>query len=391
MRKGRIKNALLSALFAGSMISPAEEAFAVAPDRDEDPIGAVPAEPVRGDTTCNEQANDCNRCVANVREAFARIAASPSAKLRYRAHGGDLLPPFAQRLAGFGSHRAHVQGLARSGDWLALTRSSPGVVGGAGLFLVSLAERETRFYYPIAGVDHPGGMSTLGRYAFVAADCDDEARCGRATFVDIFDLATPGSQRALVQRFRIGEQGEPGRIRTVTSVAVTRLQTGTVLMFVQGKDSLHEGWFYESDGAALRADTRWTYLGYWSRPLGKRDEYQNTSLISECGSGDVYMIGTGNGELSVLSLIVGDAVGRAPGEDTMSLLKLHSASGQLGMEWLATRRFDPGSDGFCTFRAAANVHVTRGNDLMLYCSTRKAPADPLGLRTSTLKLAVFTP
>jgi hypothetical protein len=387
-----IRNTLLSAAFAGSVISPAEEAFAVAPARNDEFMEPAQAEPVRGDAACEERAHDCNRCVTNVPAAFARIAATPSLKLRYRAHGGDSLPPFQERLAGFGSQRAHVQGLARSGDWLALTRSSPGVVGGAGLFLVHLAQRETRFYYPIAEVDHPGGMSTLGRYAFIAADCDDERRCGRATFIDVFDLETPGSQRAFVQRFRLGEQGEPGRIRTITSVAVTRLAAGPLLMFVQGKDSLHEGWFYESDAGPLSADTSWTYRGHWTRPLGKRDEYQNTSLVTECGSGDVYMIGTGNGELSVMSVITGDVFGRAPGQDTMSLLKLgRSVHGELGMEWLVTRSFDPGAGGFCTFRAAANVHVTPAHELELYCSTRKAAADPLGLQESTLKLAVFAP
>jgi hypothetical protein len=383
-----VRRGLLSAVFAGFVISPADEALAVTPARTDDVGEAAQLEPVHGDPACDEAANDCNRCVTNVPAAFARIASTPSARLRYRAHGGELLPPFQGRLADFGSQRAHVQGVGRSGDWLALTRSTPGVVGGAGLFLVALAERETRFYYPIADVDHPGGLSTLGRYAFVAADCDDERRCGRATFIDIFDLARPGSRRALVQRVRLGAQGEPGRIRTITSVAVTRLQTGPLLMFVQGKDSRHEGWFYQSE----RADMPWTYRGYWARALGKGDEYQNTSLVTECGSGDVYLIGTGNGELNVASVILADTLGHAPGVDTMSLLKLsQSAGGALGMEWQATRRFDPGGDGFCTFRAAANVHVTRANELMLYCSTRKAPADPLGLRESTLKLAVFTP
>lgn len=384
-----IRNTVLSALFAGFVISPADEAFAVVSELDsERPVAHL--QPVHGDTTCELPARACNRCVSDVRSAFARLARTPSATLRYRAHGGERLPPFQQRLAGFGSQRAHVQGVTRSGDWLVLTRSNPGVVGGAGLFLVSAEERETRYYYPIEGVDHPGGTCALGRYVFVAVDCDDERRCGQATFIDVFDLARPEAGHARVQRFRIGEQGEPGRTRTITSVSVTRLSSGRMLMFVQGKDSLHEGWFYESDTDSPRADTRWSYRGHWSRPLGKQDEYQNTSLLTECETGEVYMLGTGNGELDVMSVIVGDALGRAPGKDTMSLLKLgRTARGEPSMERLASRSFDPGGGGFCTFRAAANIHVTREHDLELYCSTRKAPADPLGLRESTLKLAVF--
>ncbi|MET0287070.1 MAG: hypothetical protein ABW352_21480 [Polyangiales bacterium] len=390
MRNLGLQNALLSAVFAGFVISPAEEAFAVTPAQVQADRAPAQLEPVRGETRCDEAANDCNRCVTDVPAAFARIASTPSRKLRYSAHGGERLPPFHQRLAGFGSHRAHVQGIARSGDWLVLSRSSPGEVGNAGLFLLPIDEPETRFYYPIGGVDHPGGLSTLGRYAFVAVDCDDERRCGRATFVDIFDLASPGSRGALLQRFRLGAQGEPGRVHTVTSVAVTRLQTGALLMFVQGKDSRHEGWFYESDAAPQSARTRWTYRGHWTRELARSEQYQNTSLLTECGSGDVYMVGLGNAELNVMSVLLGDALGKAPGVDTMSLLKLGATShGALSMEWQTSRAFDPGDGGFCTFRAAANVHVTPDHTLELYCSTRKAPADPLGLRESTLKLAVF--
>jgi hypothetical protein len=386
----KIRNGLLSAAFASFVISPADEALAVTPASVQDDGWPAQLEPVRGETRCDEGANDCNRCVTDVPSAFARIASTPSAKLRYRAHGGEELPPFEERLAGFGSQRAHVQGIARSGDWLVLSRSSPGQVGDAGLFLLPLAAPETRFYYPIAGVDHPGGLCTLGHYAFVAVDCDDERRCGRDTFVDIFDLSHPGARGARVQRFRLGEQAEPGRVHTITSVAVTRLRTGALLMFVQGKDSLHEGWFYESDGGRLHAQTRWTYRGHWASALGKDNEYQNTSLITECGSGDVYMVGMGNPELSVLEVVLADALGRAPGVDTMSLLKLGATQqGALQMQWQSSRRFDPGRGGFCTFRAAANVHVTREHTLELYCSTRKAPADPLGLHESTLKLAVF--
>lgn len=357
----------------------------------------------RGAADCTYGERDCNACVSNVNAAFARLSSSPVSKTRYRSHGGEELPPFQRKLSAFGSSAAHVQGLGRlsriesdlelegSDAWFVLTRSTPGLPDGAGLFMVQMSSLETRFYYPIDGVDHPGGLQTLGQYAFVASDCHKELRCGARTFVDIFDLSSPGSKQAFVQRFRIGDQGEPGGTSTVTSVAVTRLHTGHLLMFMLGKDSLHEGWFYVSDRAELSSDTHWSYRGYWTLPLGADDEYQNTSFVTECETGDIYMLGMGNGRLDVAAQIVGDTLGRAAGTESMSLLKLRVGEGQLGMDLVATRTFDPGGDGYCTFRAAASVHATAQHELVLYCSTRKSPAPLLGSANSVLKLAVFAP
>jgi hypothetical protein len=362
------------------------------------------AVPARGASDCKYGEPDCNACVSHVHAAFERLSSTPVSKARYRSRAGELLPPFQRKLSAFDSHAAHVQGVGRlsrseddsereGGDsWFALTRSTPGQPAGAGLFLVQMSSLETRFYYPIEGVDHPGGLQTFGQYAFVASDCHRELRCGSRTFVDIFDLSSLGSKRAFVQRFRVGDQGEPGLTSTVTSVAVTRLHTGHLLMFVLGKDSRHEGWFYVSDRPALSADTNWSYRGYWTLPLGKDDEYQNTSFVTECETGDIYMLGMGNGQLDLSSLIVGETLGRAAGRDSMSLLKLSAGpDGLLGMDRVATRSFDPGGDGYCSFRAAASVHASAQHELILYCSTRKSPASLLGSTAPVLKLAVFAP
>ena len=290
------------------------------------------------------------------------------------------------------------------------TRSTPGQVGQAGLFVVHLADlpthggeairqnasgepamgRETRYYYPFDGVDHPGGLQTLGQLVFVASDCDKVEQCGPHTFVDVLDLSEPAAPAALLQRLRIGDQGEPGNVDTITSVAVTRLETGHVLLFVLGKDALHEGWFYVSDRTTIDRETRWLYRGYWTRPLGIRDEYQSTTFVSECETGDIFMFGTGNGEFDEASVLVGDALGKAPGTDSMSLLKLaRDDQGQLAMDVVGTRSFDPGGDGYCTFRAAASVHPTPAHSLAVYCSARKAQTDLLGRPDSKLKLEEF--
>jgi hypothetical protein len=379
--------------------------------------------PLRGSTTCRTEDADCNACVSHVADAFQRISRSPISKLDYHSRGGERLPPFDGELGSFGSSRAHVQGLARlphrpgaaragAGTWFALTRSTPRQPGAAGLFLVRLPDQpgdplldgdetsrveprtagQTRFYYPIEHVDHPGGLQTLGRYAFVASDCADDQRCGRATFVDVFDLREPGSERAFLQRVPIGEQGEPGMVATITSVAVTRLATGKLLLFVLGKDSRHEGWFYTSDGPELTVRTHWSYQGYWARPHGARDEYQNISFVTECETGDLYLVGMGNAAYDTISVLIGGALGVAPGLDSMSLLRVAQGDdGELLMDVVRSRTFDPGGDGYCTFRAAAQVHVTPSHDLVLYCSPPKAETNLLGRPGRTLKLAVFAP
>lgn len=380
------------------------------------------AQDLVGETRCGYGAPDCNPCVNNVQDAFTRISDRPTAQIRYKSHGGDRLPPFDEELFTFQDNPTHVQGIVRLsgvgadadpnglGPWFAFTRAFPGRVGGSGLFVVQLGDlpthggfpvatratgkppagRETRSYYPILGLDHAGGLQAIGQHVALASSCD---KCEENGYLHTYNLADPTSPNAWETALRIGDQGEPGNVRVVTSAAITKLASGQFLVFVQGKDSTHEGWFYTSEGTILSGETRWIYRGYWQRQLGGSNEYQNTQLVTECGTGDLYMVGSGNADYDgTADDVVQTAFGVTPGNDHLSLLKLApDAWSYATMDVVNVRDFHPGDGDYCTFRAGASVHVTPDNRLAAYCSTRKANESLGGDPDSKLKMEEYAP
>jgi hypothetical protein len=381
----------------------------------------VSAQSVVGDTGCAYGTPDCNPCVNNVQDAFQRISGSPTAQIRYKSGGGETLPPLNSRLETFEGNSTHVQGIVRLsglgdyaanalGPWFALTRANPGHPGGSGLFVVQLQDlpansgfpinttargeppvaRGTKAYFPILGLDHAGGLQAIGQHVAIASSCD---QCSGNGFLHTYNLADPLSPNAWETAMRLGDQGEPGNVQVVTSAAIVKLASGQFLVFVLGKDSTHEGWFYVSEGTVLSGDTRWIYAGYWQSNLGGANEYQNTQLITECGTGDLYMVGSGNSDYDgTLDDVTQTVLGVTPGSNHLSLLKLSpSDSSFANMDVVAVRVFHPGDGDYCTFRAGASVHVTPDNSLVVYCSTRKANTNFWGDPDSKLKMEEYAP
>jgi hypothetical protein len=380
-----------------------------------------------GDDTCAYGAFDCNPCVHDVPGAFARISASATSQIRYKSSGGQTLPPFDRKLKAFDDNPSHVQGIVRlsgvgadldpngRGPWFALSRANPGSVGGSGMFLVHLEDiptnggfaietsargepptpRRTLSYFPIEGLDHAGGLQAIGQHIVMASNCDKADKCGSNGYIHTYNLADPLSPNAWETAMRIGDQGEPGNVGTVTSAAMVRLATGQFLMFVLGKDTAHEGWFYVSEGTVLSGETRWIYNGYWQRNLNGANEYQNTQLVTECGSGDIYMIGSGNADYDGKvggGDILQTAFGVTPGNNHLSLLKVSLGDpNYANMDVVSVRDFHPGDGDYCTFRAGASVHVTPDNNMVVYCSTRKANEDWRGNADSKLKMEEYAP
>jgi hypothetical protein len=357
-------------------------------------------------------AADHNRCVVNVPGAFQALPYSPSGYIRYKSQGGNRLPPFNARLATFGSWDSHIQGFARLsgvGDnrWGVVTRSSKGSIGGAGLFLVHLGDvdgldgsrwvnpgggftgeppslRGTQLYYPMPGTDHPGGLQTVGHMAVVAA----EAPAGQPSFVEIYDFSSPGVTNALVQRLTLnGGLGEPvAPARALSGAAMARLDDGRYLMFVLGKDSDRNGWFYVSDRDRIEPATSWQFLDYVSHAdgsiVGYFDEYQNVSLFTECGSRDVYLVATNNASFS------------GPlnsGQDYADLFRVTASGSTVTLTLVGARNFHEGSGGYCTFRAAASVHVDDDGGLIMYCHTHHSNTNIFGTPDSKLKLVEYAP
>jgi hypothetical protein len=346
-----------------------------------------------------------NRCAEDVGATFAGLPASPTGKLRYRSQAGHRLPPFNARLAEFSGWDPHVQSLARlSLPWqdnrfLAVTRSTPGHPGGAGVFLVYLGdvdgadgtswllpgesytgepplERSTYWYHPIAGTDHPGGMQASGDVLVVAS----EGAEGQAPFVDLFRLQRVAYDVTLVPLQRLTLYGDLGESvlpsRFITGAALSRLDDGRYLLFVLGKDEDQQGWFYLSDAAELSADTPWSFLSHVFVP----GWYQNVSLVTECDSGNLYLIATNNPTFDG---------GANSGTEYADLIQVSGDDEHVEVPLIATRSFAAGGGGYCTFRAAATAFVDREGQLILYCHAYKANTDVFGRPDSKLKLVEY--
>jgi hypothetical protein len=347
------------------------------------------------------------RCVEDVWSAFWNLPGAPTGKVRYRSMGGRRLPPFNARLAEFRGWEPHVQSVARlSLPWqdnrfAVVSRSNPGHPGGAGVFLVYLGgvqgwdgtrwgwpgdnwtgdppvERSTYLYYPIADTDHPGGMQAAGEFLVVAS----EGAEGYAPFVDFFQLRRVVDEATYepLQRFTLyGDLGEPvAPSRFITAAALTALHDGRYLLFVLGKDEERQGWFYLSDRAGLSADTSWSFLGH----VVVQSWYQNVSLVTECGSGTLYLVGTDNVDFDG---------GANSGTEYADLMQVTWDGERVDVPLIDGRTFAAGGGGYCTFRAAANVFVDRDGQLALYCHAYKANTDLFGEPDSKLKLAEYAP
>jgi hypothetical protein len=240
------------------------------------------------------------------------------------------------------------------------------------------SSRRTYLYYPIADTDHAGGMQAVGDVLLIAS----EGLEGQAPFVEFLRRTPDDVGYEPLSRFTLyGDLGETVvPTRFITAAAMARLATGRYLLFVLGKDEDQQGWFYLSDQASLDAGTTWSFLDHVELPW----LYQNASLLTECDSGDVYLIATGNPDFS------GEP---DSGTEYADLLRVDwdAASERVNVPLLAYRAFDAGGGGYCTFRAGANPYVDPEGRLLLYCHAYKANTDLFGNPDSKLKLVEYAP
>jgi hypothetical protein len=331
-----------------------------------------------------------NRCANNVHEQFETLPSGPSAKIAYQSRGGTILPPFNAMLHHFDFWDNHMQGIARLpgvGDnrWIAATGSHD--LNRTGIFLAHFgdvglgdgtafgysignnqASRRPEYFYPITGVKHPGGLQAFGKYVAVAVEAPTFP-----SFVEFFNFSTPGSTTASIQRFYLsGDQAEnPKPTRVIGGVGVTKLADSRYLMFVLGQDKLKQGWFYVSDTTSITANTRWSYLGFVSIAPA-----QNAQLITECGTGDIFLLSTHNTDFGVN----GDPHRY---NNEAYLRRLSYSNYTVSMELLSNIPFDSGDNDYCTFYAAVSPYVDPSGKLSLHCSTHHAA------NSTTLKMAEY--
>jgi len=234
-----------------------------------------------GDDTCAVSDRTCNRCINNVASQFARID-DPSQKsfqwtdVFYPPEG---LNPWTSFDASW--VKSHYQGFARvqrggSVEFIGFSYapSTPGLIGIA--HEPSPGNWEVQTLYTGAN-NHPSTMFALGAY-FGFANGDNLLQ-----FIDVED-----------ENWKLADQpsyempkDDPNRLGIDTAgggIAMARLRGGGYLLTVEQAGSRQRVDFFFIDGD-LEAPARKQFLG--STPAPSSD---NMSLITECGTGDLYLI-----------------------------------------------------------------------------------------------------
>jgi len=345
-----------------------------------------------------------NRCANNVSSALLGLPIGPSGKIRYNSMGGQRLPPNNQTLHTFEAWSNHIQGLTRLaglGDnrWMAVTRGHNDL-GRGGLFLVHLGNTATgqdgtklgsasdapsnthrvMYNHLVAGVNHPGGLQATGRYVAVGVEAPTAP-----SFVEFYNFGAPETAAPVVNRFYLrGDQAEnPAPVRTIGGAGLTRLIDSRYLLVVLGKDNSNDVWFYVSDSTTITSSTRWIYLEHF-KPVSPGA--QNVALITECTTGSIYLLATGNTQFDGAQAVF----------DINSRFRNHAYLWRLGLSGfevtmtnVASREFDSGADDYCTFRAGAGPYVDPSGKLLMYCHTHHSPTDTFGSAEPVLKLVEY--
>ncbi|MEU6084401.1 hypothetical protein [Streptomyces sp. NPDC047108] len=269
----------------------------------------------------------------------------------------------------------HLQGVQRlpadGGRWLAMsyddTDDGPGGVGFAHLPSRSPAEDGGRLRSNRLGaassvdqsppasdqvvskidsgrndLDHAGGMQALGSY--LAVPYEGSAASSEVRIYDVGDPASPVLKSTLV---RTG-------IKNSGNVGWTRLADGRHLLMVGGYDSTPLD-FYASD----TIDGPYTHLGTWR---GDFAAYQSTNIVTECGTGNLFIVGSY----------------KTGGEDTLDVYSL-ALTPNPDIAPVGSRHMYCATDGVrqCDFSAAGGVYVSPAHELYFYATEHEndGPSD----------------
>jgi hypothetical protein len=235
---------------------------------------------------------------------------------------------------------------------------------------------------------HPGGMQVLGKYLMVSAD-GHIARARKTSLFTLWNMADPQAPKNLWQD---PSWELPGG--TAGSIGLTKLATGNYLMLRALKDAkalefymlgpdldvnpatYHDGipwakWHYSQLRSELKRedgslDLEWGDLTVLVGTAG----YQNTNIVTECGSGNLYLIASH---------------GRLPsgfgGEDIIDVyrLDLYSQSPTRANEVIitkvASRRLDPVANAGARqgdLQAASGVYISPDNQIYFYATEHGA-------------------
>lgn len=351
---------------------------------------------LRGDMNCVWGAADCNRCVWNVSQELDLLQND------YKSAGRIRFDGYAYPTYGYILHRIsegkyeHIQSIGRiagvgNNEYMVFTHSTASDESGkqGALAVVRMGARQNTGGYPFygmpygdgsdqrtsnrtvartyAGNNHPGGLSVLGHYVYVAQWCQshgkedwckpyEDSETIHGLGFSVYDVSKANlnsiinsNQPTHLDYYHV--YGEPwiGSSST-TSVAAVKLSSGQYLVAL-GRSSGKAYGFY----TATSPTGPFTYRN--SSPIGYYGE--NANIVTECGAGDLYMFQIEK---------YGNDV------DKVHLYKLVLNNGVIGLQYVKSRTFYcrgsqiNGASDWCHFDAGAGMYVTPSGSLILYAT-----------------------
>jgi len=313
----------------------------------------------KGDIRCRLGEADCNVCASNVRQQFKRAATGKTKwqtkpwyfdwPQRYNPYGLRPLDVFNGTPAyALGIPDKHVQGFVKTNSARFPFAGSHSHKRKGSIFVIGASKGR----YGLATLqqtksNHPSGVHTLGRY-LVYADGGDLA------FKDLNSY-----QQKSETRFRIGRSDFGG------GLGLVRLAKDNVLVISTrpgGQSSApryHQFYHLQTRGGRpvkLTDINRSSSVVPKQWPSGFKYS-ENLSVVTECGTGDIYTIHT-SGDERVVSAIKGKGYWR------LSKLQIHK--GKLSLKPISA--FSSAQNlSSCSSRAAATVFANPQHRLEFYC------------------------
>lgn len=329
-----------------------------------------------GKTNCTWGSHDCNPCVEDVYTSFQSLA-----------DHGDILgfhlgphigPDFnlvscATSPMGFGgSSCQHWQGVQRltadGGRWMVVTRNHVEThIGGQSAFVVvHMGSRDTTGgpygwnRYTVNHVppaedtiiddtmisaehSHPGGIQVMG----------DILAVGTGEILHFYDLSNPQSP----QKYDLTMDRSP---KSGSSTALAQLQDGRYLLVVTAGDAHPVDFYVSNEPWSIEAG--FSNFDRWTDPGIGWPAYQSVNLVTECGTGTLYLIGTFNTGTWGLP--------DPWGEDWADLVEIEQYAGTDELQltrWAGLHAYCT-VDGLwqCNFDAAAGIYVDPNGELAIY-------------------------
>lgn len=246
--------------------------------------------------SCSPGSADCNVCAPNVKAQFDRAVGDDqwfqtldrNEAMTWKAGQWNFVWDRNYYPSGRTPNNVfnqHIQGFARTNDDRIKYVGTYGNDGsGGGIFFIEQNSSGVKHMVNMIGArhEHPSGVSVFGKYVMLS-DASNEIR-----MVDINRRATNHTYA----------WGAPGAKRAGGGLGMAKLSNGSRLLIVvpgggDDEDARYYRFYNVSgniEGSPTVVDVgNWTY----SQPSGWSGDYrytENISVISECGTGDIYVV-----------------------------------------------------------------------------------------------------